>query len=431
MSGAILPLISGVLPTLLPGVSGDWRARMRRASFRGVPFYVDSASGEYGRRYVMHQYPGRDLPYAEDMGRAQRQWTFQAYTIGSRFLAEREALVQACEAPGPGRLIHPLLGSFNTVCTSCTFSDRRDVGGFSTLNLSFAEAGALRQPEATEDTSSWLEIGAASLGGATRLSFLENFTIGDATFLGPMASEALTALADRLDFLSLPIDTSLDRGPLTSALNVLRAVAPTVVANPGALFNSVSNAFGAWTDANQADRGLVGMLDIAMTPTVAPLVASVLPFIPPRTIGIPDHSSPLRSAEDRNRDALRALEQRLALREIGYIVPGTELESTQQAITIRAKITQAFDDAANAAARAKDDAVFEALTGLLARVLAHLDAVIAQLPSLVPYQTPRPLNALVLAWTLYQDCNRDLELVARTNAPNPAWLPTFGLVLNR
>ncbi|WP_374707575.1 DNA circularization N-terminal domain-containing protein, partial [uncultured Deefgea sp.] len=37
-----------------------WREQLQPASFRGVPFYVYTSSGEVGRRNVVHEYPLRD-----------------------------------------------------------------------------------------------------------------------------------------------------------------------------------------------------------------------------------------------------------------------------------------------------------------------------------------------------------------------------------
>ena len=46
---------------------------LRPASFRGVSFQVDVASLSAGRRVQVHEYPQRDQPWVEDLGRATRQ----------------------------------------------------------------------------------------------------------------------------------------------------------------------------------------------------------------------------------------------------------------------------------------------------------------------------------------------------------------------
>ena len=43
---------------------------LREASFKGAPFHVEETGGQFGRRTVLHEYPFRDLPYGEDLGRS-------------------------------------------------------------------------------------------------------------------------------------------------------------------------------------------------------------------------------------------------------------------------------------------------------------------------------------------------------------------------
>ena len=56
------------------------------ASFRGVPFEVSSGSLKGGRRTVVHEYPQRDKPYVEDLGKAARQITIEAFFVGDNYI---------------------------------------------------------------------------------------------------------------------------------------------------------------------------------------------------------------------------------------------------------------------------------------------------------------------------------------------------------
>ena len=47
---------------------------LRPASFRGVAFEVESHSESGGRRIELHEYPLRDTPYAEDLGKKAGKW---------------------------------------------------------------------------------------------------------------------------------------------------------------------------------------------------------------------------------------------------------------------------------------------------------------------------------------------------------------------
>ncbi len=47
-----------------------WKDRLQDASFRGVPFKVEEESTGTGRRVETHEYPNRDKPYTEDLGKS-------------------------------------------------------------------------------------------------------------------------------------------------------------------------------------------------------------------------------------------------------------------------------------------------------------------------------------------------------------------------
>jgi prophage DNA circulation protein len=59
----------------------EWTDRLLPASFRGVPFAVRSASGRFGRRQAVHEYPFRDTVWVEDLGRNARRLTIDGFLI--------------------------------------------------------------------------------------------------------------------------------------------------------------------------------------------------------------------------------------------------------------------------------------------------------------------------------------------------------------
>jgi len=52
-----------------------------------------------------------------------------------------------------------------------------------------------------------------------------------------------------------------------------------------------------------------------------------------------------------------------------------------------------------------------------------------QLPQLVGYARPSPPAALALAYRLYQDATRAMQLVALNDAPHPLFMPLSGQAL--
>jgi prophage DNA circulation protein len=60
----------------ISNIHNPWRDVLlsQPASFRGVIFHVETGGKSSGRRTVTHEYPKRDDPYAEDMGRVARHF---------------------------------------------------------------------------------------------------------------------------------------------------------------------------------------------------------------------------------------------------------------------------------------------------------------------------------------------------------------------
>jgi hypothetical protein len=88
------------------------------ASFRGVPFHVEIASQDVGRRAVVTRFPGVDTKAIDDFGVLAGEIYIDGFLVGDDYQAQASALKAALETPGPGTLIHPWLGEFLVVVVS-------------------------------------------------------------------------------------------------------------------------------------------------------------------------------------------------------------------------------------------------------------------------------------------------------------------------
>lgn len=119
------------------------------ASFRRVIFHVESGGRSSGRRTVVHEYPKRNDPYAEDMGRIARRFQFSGYLIYRpsdplyEYTSQRKFLYEALEADDVGTLIHPVFapGGMLAMCERFSMVESRDRGGFTQFEMQFVEAG--------------------------------------------------------------------------------------------------------------------------------------------------------------------------------------------------------------------------------------------------------------------------------------------------
>ena len=146
----------------------SWKDNLRPASFRGVPFHVSDRELESGRRIELHEFPKRDSPYPEDMGKASREWSVDAYVIGDDYMARRDRLLRACEQLGPGQYVdHWGLGQ-TVVCRKVKVSETSAEGRFCKLRLDLVEAGGGNLPVALPATGARLTSAAGALSSAAR-----------------------------------------------------------------------------------------------------------------------------------------------------------------------------------------------------------------------------------------------------------------------
>lgn len=147
------------LSSLFSASSGiNWRDNLYDASFRGVPFSVESDEGSFGRRVQVHEYPNRDKPYTEDLGRATRRLTINAYLVGDDYAEQRDRLITAIETAGPGTLIHPQFGEMQgCIDGQVTVSHSGTEGRMCRVSFQFVESGELSFPVAGAATARKLE----------------------------------------------------------------------------------------------------------------------------------------------------------------------------------------------------------------------------------------------------------------------------------
>ena len=154
-----------------------WRDGYLRASFRGIRFEVGAHETQGGRRVQGHQYPGRDEPFTEDLGRRAKTFTVEAYIVGDDYMLRRDALVVACDRAGAGTLVHPYFGVRRVNCERWRLSERTSEGRMCRIQLTFAEAGRNRFPISIVDLKALVRTRAASARTALFERFARKFKL--------------------------------------------------------------------------------------------------------------------------------------------------------------------------------------------------------------------------------------------------------------
>jgi prophage DNA circulation protein len=128
-----------------------WRTLLldQPASFAGVIFHLEQGGRASGRRTVTHEYPKRDKPYAEDMGRMAIRFTISGYLVyrpGNpvyEYTSQRIRLYNALEKSDSDTLVHPVFapGGMRVQCERYSMTESRERGGYTQFDMQFVEAG--------------------------------------------------------------------------------------------------------------------------------------------------------------------------------------------------------------------------------------------------------------------------------------------------
>ncbi len=414
-----------------------WRDQLRIASFRGAAFHVRDLGGKGGRRGPLHEFPQRDDPWFEDLGRSARAWPVEGYVIGPGYIAARDRLLAALEAEGPGTLVLPWHAPRQAVCREFEYSESQREGGWCTFRIGFAEPGERPKPVEKTDTRAEVAAKADAARAELEAAFAAAWTV--AGLPGFVAAEAAGWLRTLAALASRPLAGGGGAGAARAAL----AEAATALA---------SGAEGLATAAELPAKvtGLAGTVRRAAVPAESPdatdTIAALarpkaartpaLDALDALTGGFAPAAAPspvlttARRAALANAAALERLVAGSAALERARAALAVPLDSYQAASALRSRVVAALDaEIARAGDEARDGA-YLAMTSLRGAVIADLTARGAGLAPIVPYALGAPLPALALAHRLYQDADRAEDLAARNPCWHPAFLPASGEALS-
>ncbi len=152
--------------------ASSWMDELQPASFRGVPFAVRGSEYRRGRRFALHEYPDRDLPWPEDMGRATRAVGFSGFVVGDDCYQQAQDLLDAAEQPGAGPLVHPSLGyMIVALIEPLVATERADLGRVVEIRFEVVEAGEPIYPGDETSTQDAVSQAAGGVNAASASDF--------------------------------------------------------------------------------------------------------------------------------------------------------------------------------------------------------------------------------------------------------------------
>lgn len=170
------------MATIQEVAPAPWRMKLIPAMFGGVEYHVEQQARSGGRRVVLHEYPKRDTPYAEDMGRHAFRYQITGYLVGPRYNEVKKRLMRALDNSEGGTLVDPYLAEpLKCICEKYSVTETRQRGGYCTFEMTFVELGTSGNSIEQTDTRSMVQNLASVLGtsAASRLD-ITSLTMGQA-----------------------------------------------------------------------------------------------------------------------------------------------------------------------------------------------------------------------------------------------------------
>lgn len=388
----------------------SWKDSMRAASFRGVPFFVDRHEAQLGRRNQVHEFPQRDLPYFEDLGRRARTLKVEAYVIGEGYTQLRARLMLAVEERGAGTLVHPYLGELQVAVSDCSVTESTAEGGLARFTIQFVESGSVNFPTNNVSTGGRLVAAADFAVQAAQANFARRHTVaGRPAFVATASGNIFKQALSRI------------QGVVAKVRGVAAQVAKLQQQIDGYRRDLVDLVY-APASAAQALVGSIRQLvrSVATTPRDALSLARTLFRFGDGLPGItPDTTS--RRTQATNQAELVRLVRVVAAAEGARAVTGVVWESFQDAVSARDELVDTLDQVMLDAE--VPDEVYQALRTLRAAVVRDVAARGADLAQLVTWVPAATMPALVLAQQLYADAQREPELVLRNDVRHPLFVP--------
>lgn len=394
-----------------------WRDDLRRvtmpdgrrligASFRGVTFFVEQAERTGGRRTVVHEFPLRDDPFVEDLGRRARTFQVQGYVIGDDYVLRRDQLLSALEdAAGPGELVHPYHGVRRAICSNLSVRESIADGGMAILSLEFTET-PLQAPAPIEQVDLIPLVGdsAAAASLATQAEFEDTYDVtGLPAHALESASLALTTASDAVgDALGPVVQVTQELALLNAQVHLVTAQASSLVRQPADILGAFAATF-------------VGLVETAASAPGAVLQAMLDAYSVDLGVAVPETTA-TRRREGANQRALQGAIRRLMVIEAARLAPLVSYPSIEEASATRDAVADALEEQSATAG----DTAYPALVQLRADVMRAVpdDTVFARV---ITVSRRVSVPSLLLSYQLYGSVEQEADVLARNNVRHPGF----------
>lgn len=369
------------------------------ASFRGVKFFIESADDKFGRMTVKHQFPNREKPFVEDMGKKLDSFQIDGYVVGDDHLDQKDNLKNTSLIPGMGTLIHPFYGTIQVFCDDFQVRQIANEKRFTRIQFSFTEAGEPVVLDVAQKTQNIVS-----------------------------AKTSVSIDSIKNEFKPKWAYTKLAYAATQSALATLKQASESIV--------NAKKAFKTETQFIDDFGRIVGSLEsIALDAEgLAEDVLNLITFgildTDDNTNGVPDLRETLKNLQNlysfspsiqsasTTSDSLVNLVQQGAMVTSAVLLSNIEYTSAEEAYTFRDSVLDFLDTV-----QAGDigDDLFASIADLRASIVEDIEARAATLSKLSSYTPSESMPVLVIANELYGGIDKEQDIIDRNLIIHPGF----------
>lgn len=371
----------------------SWTDEIFPASFNGIPFSVQSHNRSGGQRLAIHEFPYRDRPQVEFMGRKANDLHINAVLVGNDYLARRDQLLHELNKKAIGELIHPWLGILRVAVQDFNQDESWDYAGSCRLTLTFIDADAVSAGSVLTVTSDAVTSTAAQLSTTAQTAL--------ATTTAPSSPASLAERVNQLEALAVGF---------TAQINQLQGWADTELVAPVATVLRSGQSI-------RNDLQRLAALPVVLADTLSKLAAGIFALFD----SDPDagFKAAMNWANTSPDDDLSLWRCSNGVAYAAQFLAARSFDNSGAATSARDQLLDAIE---NLQTHANDD-LYVALIDVRSTVVADIAARGQRLPLLITYTPKATLPALVIAHQLYGDATRAADVITRNNIPHPGFVP--------
>lgn len=390
-----------------------WKEGYLQASLRGVEFFIRSAENSGGRRVVSHQYPNRDDIDHEDLGRSARSFRMSAYIVGSDYFQDRENLIEALEAPGPARLVHPYRGVWVVQVMNFRQVESTEEGGMARFDIEMEEQRKVELTTQVANTATQAQQRKNQGLDALDQDFQDQYNLDLQT--QPTLADARKTTEEGINIISQIRKVANGTTEFKTKIQQAVSNSTTLAIDAVKLSSTFRELLGFGTDPFGTILRVTGLNAFSQ-------FLELLEISRKNILGSIDTGTPPSVYQDPEYPAnrIQRLVQNQAIMLTVGVVPTLPIETVEQAEDVRKLIFTALDEILEDPTTS--DAVYQAVRDAKSAVHEDLQSRILDLERIVDLVIPETRPSIKIVNEIYGELGKEQEFLDRNNIEHPGFV---------